>query len=100
MLSLHQNVDRLRAERLLDAAQAATVPHLEKDGRKSFYQNLHARTRRAVVADVATSATRTGAGTVGGPSLFTVDGEAVDKRGLVAWLAQTFGGSPMNRRAS
>jgi hypothetical protein len=98
LLSLHQNVDRLRAERLLDAAQAATVPHLEKDGRKSFYQSLHARTRRAVVADVAPS--RTGAGTRGGPSLFTVDGAPVDKRGLVAWLAQTFGGSAMNRRAS
>jgi hypothetical protein len=50
------------------------------------------------VADVAPA--RTGAGTRDGPALFTVDGAPVDKRGLVAWLAQTFGGSAMNRRAS
>jgi hypothetical protein len=69
------------------------VPHLTNDGRKSFYSNLHGRARRRVVA-----AERTGAGTLAGPALFTVNGEPTDKRGLIAWLSQTFGASPMNNR--
>lgn len=83
-MAYHAHLDRLRAERSLDAAQAASVPHLSKEGHKSWYRHTQKRTaRRAVAARVT-----------GEPSvnpIFTVNGQEVGKDGLARWLAQTFG---------
>lgn len=83
LLAYHDNLDRLRAERSLDAAQAASVPHLSKDGHKGWYRSISRRTaRRAVARSV-----------IGGPGapLFTVNGQGVDKAGLARWMSVTFG---------
>lgn len=85
LLAYHDNVDRLRTERLLDAAQAASVPHLAEQGRKSWYRQAEKRLARSL----GESARAPG----GGPALFTVNGKAVNRHGLAAWLAQQFGGT-------
>lgn len=87
LLAYHANLDRLRAERQLDAAQAASVPHLTKEGHKSWYKATERRINRPAVAQSATGSDSAGA-------MFTVNGQATDKAGLARWLAVTFGGSP------
>jgi hypothetical protein len=95
LLALYDNLDRLRAERLLDRAQAASVPHLTERGRKSFYRHAERRTARRVVARAEAPDGR--------PTLFTINGKPADKDGLTRWLAMTFGapvgpmGRPMSR---
>lgn len=51
MLALHARIDRVRAERLLDAAQAAAYPSMGEHG-KGFIDGLIERCR-GVVAEAA-----------------------------------------------
>lgn len=44
IFALYDNLDRVRAERVLDAAAAAAYPHLTKSGSRQW---LHDWTRRA-----------------------------------------------------
>lgn len=90
LLAYHDNLDRLRAERSLDAAQAASVPHLSKEGHKSWYRETQRRTTRSLVAPSG--------GAAAGHAVFTVNGQAVDKAGLARWLAQTFGAPAFGAR--
>jgi hypothetical protein len=93
LLAYYANLDRLRAERQLDAGQAASVPHLSKEGHQSWYKHVSGRASRPVVATGGAD------GSTGGPALFTVNGQATDKAGLARWLALTFGGSPFTHPA-
>lgn len=86
LLAYHANLDRLRAERQLDAAQAATVPHLSKDGHKSWYRHVQKRVNRRVMAQSASGQ--------GGDAPFTINGQPADKAQLVRWLSLTFGATP------
>lgn len=83
-MAYHANLDRLRAERSLDAAQAASVPHLTREGRTSWYRHVSKRTARRAVARTVTSEG-------GSAPMFTVNGQSVGKGGLARWLAATFG---------
>lgn len=97
MLSYHASIERLRAERMLDAAQAAAYPHLEKQARDSFLRENQRRRARALPAGTRVSQVVP----AGGNAPFTVDGRPVDKDGLVRWLGQVFGGGdPFGRQAA
>lgn len=85
LLSYFDNLDRLRAERLLDAAQAGSVPHLEDAARTSWYRATERRTARRLVAPSST-------GGLAAP--FTINGTPADKQGLMRWLSATFGVLP------
>lgn len=93
LLAYHDNLDRLRAERSIDAAQAASVPHLTREGHASWYRAAQKRTRRRIVSSGPASPEGTTTG-----ALFTVNGQPVDKHGLARWLAVTFG-APTSRPA-
>lgn len=84
---MHANVERLRAERLLDAAQAAAYPHLEPRSRSSFLSENQRRRARALPPGTRVGETVP----TGSNALFTVDGKPVDKHGLIRWLGATFG---------
>jgi hypothetical protein len=85
-MALYDNLDRLRAERLLDGIQATAYPHLEQRARSSWLRSTQRRLQRPALPHVA-------AGPAGPsrPALFTVEGRPVDKVGLTRWLAHTFG---------
>jgi hypothetical protein len=85
LMAYYDNLDRLRTERQLDAAQAASVPHLSEQGRTSWYRQAEKRTTRTLGPAAS--------GPAGGPALFTVNGKAVNRHGLARWLAQQFGGT-------
>jgi hypothetical protein len=87
LLAYHDSLDRLRAERLLDDAQTSSVPHLNQDGRRSWYRSVARRVARPVLTPAAGGETPVPAG----GALFTVNGRPTDKYGLARWLAQAFG---------
>lgn len=54
MAALYAEIPRIRAERLLDAAQAASFPHLSKEGRARWLRSAGRFSRRAATAAAAT----------------------------------------------
>ena len=84
-MAYHENLDRLRAERSWDAAQAAVYPHVSKDARGSWLRDVQRRTTRRVVPQTPAGRALLGS------APFTVNGEPADAAGLKRWLVQTFG---------
>lgn len=81
MRALYDEIPRIRAERLLDAAQAASFPHLDRTGQTRWLQSVGRVSSRAAMA--------------AGKSLggLTWNGQVVPTReGFTRRLAMAFGG--------